>query len=96
MRAERLRLHPLASEEKREAFLKNTPVETWNDWIDGRVEDMVGTLVEHGGLKTPEEIAAYKADYRPKLELMVAPYKAAKLPPPTPLKEPLPWEELHH
>ena len=94
-RADRLRLHPLASEEKREAFLKNTPVETWDDWIDGRVEDMVGTLVEHGGLKTPEEIAAYKADYRPKLELMVAPYKAAKLPPSTPLKEPLPWEELH-
>ncbi len=94
-RAERLRLHPLASKEKREAFLKNTPVRTWDDWIDGRVEDMVGALVEGGGLRTQEEIAVYKAGYRPKLVEMVAPYKAANLPPPTPLKEALPWKELH-
>ena len=93
-RAERLRLHPLASKEKREAFLKNTPVQTWEDWIDGKIEDGIGVYVEHGGLKTAEQIAAYKADYRPKLELMVAPYRAANLPPPTSLNERLPWEEL--
>ena len=93
-RAERLRLHPLASKEKREAFSQNTPVLTWDDWIDGKVEGMVGFLVEGGGLKTPEEIAAYKAKYRPELVEMIGPFKAAKLPPPTPLKERLPWEKL--
>ena len=93
-RAEKLRLHPLASKEKREVFLKNTPVHTWEDWIDGKIEDMVGSFVEHGGLKTAEEIAAYKADYRPKLVEMIEPFKAAKMPSPASLNERLPWEGL--
>ncbi len=93
-RAERLRLHPLASKEKQDAFQKNTPVRTWNDWIDGKVEIVVGILVEGGGLKTPEEIAVYKAKYRPELVEMIEPFKAAKLPPPSSLNERLPWEDL--
>ena len=93
-RAKRLRLHPLASKEKRDAFSQNTHVRTWDDWIDGKIEYVVGALVEGGGLKTPEEIAAYKAKYRPELVEMIEPFKAAKLPPPTPLSERLPWEKL--
>ena len=93
-RSERLRLHPLASKEKRDAFQENTPVSTWDEWIDGKVEVVVSVLVEGGGLKTPEEIAAYKAKYRPELVEMVKPFKTAKLPPPTPLNERLRWEDL--
>ena len=95
VRSERLRLHPLASEEKREAFLKNTPVHTWDDWIDGKVEDMVGALVEAGGLKTPEEIAAYKVKDRTTTELLVAPYIAANIPPPASLEDGVPKEKLY-
>ncbi len=94
-KAERLRLHPLASEEKREAFLKNTPVHTWDDWIDGKVEDMVGFLVEGGGLKTPEEIAAFKVKQRAITELLAAPYIAANLPPPPSLEDGVPEEKLY-
>ncbi len=94
-RAERLRLHPLASKEKRAAFLINTPVQTWDDWIDGKIEDAIGVYVEHGGLKTAEDIAAYKIDYRSRLVEMVAPYKAANLPPPTSLEEGMPEEKLY-
>ena len=94
-RAEKLRLHPLASEEKREAFLKNTPVDTWDDWIDGKVEDMVGFLVEGGGLKTPEEITAYKVKDRATTELLVAPYIAANIPPPASLEDGVPKEKLY-
>ena len=94
-RAERLRLHPLASEEKREAFLKNTPVDTWDDWIDGKVEDMIGWLVEGGGLKTSEEIAAFKVKQRATTELLAAPYIAANLPPPTSLEDGVPKEKLY-
>ena len=93
-RYERLRLHPLTSKEKRDAFEENTPVLTWDEWIDGKVEVVVGSLVEGGGLKTPEEIAAYKARYRPELVEMIEPFKAAKMSPPTPLNERLPWEDL--
>ena len=52
-----LRLHPLASDAAIKASLTQT-VETWEEWIDARTEVNLGSLVKHGFLTTPEEVAA--------------------------------------
>ncbi len=103
-RAERLRLHPLASEEKRKEA-ETDYVETWDDWLDKRTEIMLGHVVEteflHNRLAegTPHA-AKFIAEWHSKIRASLAEtaelFKAEALPPPTHPIYPPPeaWDKL--
>ncbi len=85
-----LRLHPLASEEKR-LIEKKRRVSTWEEYIDERTEIALGVVVEEGALgapdhpwkmiNTPEAIALKRSEIRSQLVRATAQLRAEQPPP---------------
>ena len=83
-----LRLHPLASEEKR-LIEKRRGISTWEEYIDGSTEIALGVAVEFGEreipgwekLRTSEAIALKRSEIRSQLVRAMAQLRAEHSPP---------------
>ncbi len=77
-------LHPFANIEKRIAAREQAVISSWDEWLDATTEDILGTLVEWGDCKTPEEVEAQRKETRAALERSIAEYRKTHPPPKEP------------